>query len=459
MINRKHFVQESGCIQLVESVDLDNQSPCEGDELTFSFNEEIFNNWQDGSTSIKFVTSGTESVFAEYGKDCVLKSWVVYPSYGDTSTVNFVDIPVLDGVFQPCPEQLIVLTSEDSSAIWNNSEIAASYLSREPGVVILSERVACQTMNTTFVRENLSSGFSIPDPIIKYEAGQDLNINVGSSTARWYDDETTTDFFYEGPSYTFQNLESDQVIWIEDYFESSYKTNVGLQEIAPAGYTSNAFNPIVYFEVSATIVLESIKVLSNVEGLRRIIIRDSDENEYFSETYNMINETVLDLYVELEPGEYSITTDETINFSSFGTNGPILARVALPSGTSYPLTHEEEIVRITGSSMNQNFFYSFFDWQLYGGSKTCDPRYAVKLEDVLAQEQTNRGALKYNNPVQDELFFHYDSNATVRIFDLKGKIVYSNNHIRGNSRHDLSSLLPGSYILNIDGQMQILIKI
>lgn len=458
-INRKHYVQEMGCVQVVETTEVDIKLPCEGDELEFSFSESTFNNWQDGSSEDIYVTSGTEQVYAEYGDDCVLKSWVVFPNYGDTSTVDFLDVPILDGVFKPCPEQLIELKSEDSSAIWNNNEIAVSYFSGEPGVVTLSERVDCQTMNTTFIREDLSSGFNIPAPVIKYEAGQDLNINVGSYTARWYDDETSTDFFYEGPSYTFQNLESDQVIWIEDYFESSYETNVGIQEIDAAGYTSNAFNPILYFEANATIFLESIKVLSNVEGLRRVIIYDSDENEYFSETYDIIDETVLDLNVELEPGEYSITTDEAVNFSSFGTNGPILARVALPAGTSYPLSDEQEIVRITGSSMNQNFFYSFFDWQLNGGSKICDPRYSVQLEDVLAQKQNNTEALRFNNPIQDELILHYDSNADVSILDLQGKIVYSSKHNRTNSRHDVSSLLPGSYILDVDGKMQILIKI
>ena len=64
-----------------------------------------------------------------------------------------------------------------------------------------------------------------------------------------------------------------------------------------------------------------------------------------------------------------------------------------------------------------------------------------------------------NDPIQDELILHYDSNADVSILDLQGKIVYSSKHNRTNSRHDVSSLLPGSYILDVDGKMQILIKI
>ena len=71
--------------------------------------------------------------------------------------------------------------------------------------------------------------------------------------------------------------------------------------------------------------------------------------------------------------------------------------------------------------------------------------------DYISSENLNYSFRIYPNPVDDVLNFYgkINSDCSVRIFDLNGKIIFEKNESQSNFSIDMSYLTSGIYVVNI----------
>lgn len=105
----------------------------------------------------------------------------------------------------------------------------------------------------------------------------------------------------------------------------------------------------------------------------------------------------------------------------------------------YPSPTASEVYDVTGV-----IYYTFSEYKML-------PRASVDVVVQSAIEENVMISGIYPNPVSDNLIFDSEENGTLEVLDLSGKIVASNYVISGRNTLSVSDLVPGMYLLRLQG--------
>jgi hypothetical protein len=204
-------------------------------------------------------------------------------------------------------------------------------------------------------------------------------------------------------------------------------------------------------------------VYTNLDGTRKIELRDSANNLLNSTTVSVIGDSqVISLNWRLSPGtNYTISTDSTTNkaIPSWGYVSPYLKRQT--SGVSYPYP-ASDLLNITNSSFGPIFYYYFYDWKVKDAFDKCYSAIVpltVNVQEIntsIVSPNNNAGLSIYPNPASS--FINIKNNDggefNIDLYDMSGRLLLEEKSKQANTIIDISKLASGIYSIYMtkDGQ-------
>ncbi len=178
----------------------------------------------------------------------------------------------------------------------------------------------------------------------------------GTGTLYWYDSQNAVNYLDTGNVFTTPMLSSTTTYFVEDNqipapINGAKTDNSG----GGAYFTANAEHAL-YFNVSAEIILKSVKVYSGSSGNRTIKLLDVAGNTLNSKTINIPSGTQwITLDFVIPPGS---------DYRLAGSASPDLYRNN--AGLNYPYTvgNVVNITKSTASSDPTGYYYYFYNWEV-----------------------------------------------------------------------------------------------
>lgn len=216
----------------------------------------------------------------------------------------------------------------------------------------------------------------------------------------WYN-ANEEDLLFVGPIFETEPLEATTVFnaQVLDIVENE-SGRIG-EQLFPTNnlYGHNSTSGDMIFDVLKPCIIKTLRVNTDTDGLRRILITNNKKEVIFSRDYDIKNGiSTLELNVLLEANQrYIISTDIEVNRSSLGYRSPRFVRTF--NNTSYPYQITENI-SIIGSSAGPIYYYYFYDWQVDFNLVSCESG----LEPVVAF--VDRGSSSYDDLTAEEVLVH-----------------------------------------------------
>jgi len=226
--------------------------------------------------------------------------------------------------------------------------------------------------------------------------------------------------------------------------------------------TGATTNGSVDFDVLGACTLQTVKVYTNLAGIRRILLQDASLATINSLTINLpADSTVITLNFALTPGtDYHLTTDAAVNTTSFGSANPKMQRSA--SAVSYPYTLAG-FVSLTGSNQGASYYYYFYDWKIEGAPINCVSSPRVPVVAVVTNStgisaiDKNNGVTIFPNPASSEVNITFGYNmsetTTIEMTDVTGRLVKTasvENPMQGQTiQLDVNELNAGTYFISV----------
>ena len=452
-VDKVHYVLQGSCHLDIENTTGNTDEICIGESYTLNYAGDDLISWNIGSNENTISYNQNDVVFAQYGEgDCILNSHTLFPIYSDTSML-LIEEQLTDGIYNYCQNEIVLLDVPDSMAIWNGSTISESFVSHDDASIYVEYQNICNSVLKTFFREDLVSDFDLDKNYYQFAIGTDVKVETSDDSTRWYNEVFDEQPFYIGAEYSFLNLQENMEFYVESYVNDLYSSSCGEETHVNGSYPGASINAGTYFTVHESIELESIKVFTDIEGLRSFLVINLETDEIIEFGINVISgENIIELGMILEPGSYLLKTDEFFNNMNFGENGPFFLRHA-NSDVSYPYKDEKGTIEITGNTFDvANSYYFFYDWKVEAlEEKICiGEREKVTLESVV---YTTIADIKftYTNPVTTNLVVKSPISEYISIYNLTGDLMATRYH-SNESTWDLSGFIPGFYIIRSENK-------
>jgi hypothetical protein len=294
-----------------------------------------------------------------------------------------------------------------------------------------------------------------------------LNLSAAGSggTINWYTAITGGASIATGTSFATPVISTTTTYYVDE--TTVYPGSIGYtgqpDHTGSSLYSTGATtNGSVDFDVIGACTLQTVKVYTNVAGIRQIILQDASLTTINSLTINLpADTTIITLNFALTPGTgYHLTTDAATNTTSFGTANPKMQRSG--AGVTYPYTLAG-FVSLTGSNQGALYYYYFYDWKIEGAAINCisTPRVPVLANITnttgISAISENNGVVIFPNPASAEvnITFSYNMNSTtvIEISDVAGRLVKTEsfaNPIQGQTvQLNVSELKAGTYFIAI----------
>jgi len=287
-------------------------------------------------------------------------------------------------------------------------------------------------------------------------AGEKAMLISDNDATVWYTNQNLVT-----PIFTGDTLITDILTNTADYFARVTEVidqkikNVGQKEFPLDNlYGGNGTVGGIIFSVERPCVLYSVKVNTDLAGVRKIIIKDIENNVIFSKELfiNAGIHTVI-LNAVLNPGsQYNLTTDESVNVSNFGYKSPRLVRTF--NSTVYPYGIDN-VITLLSSPFGAIYYYYFYDWEVHYDIVSCDSEVKeviafVEMDSGLADQNEDMPINIYPNPTNDKVNIKLNENINLlyaEITDIQGKKISKTE--KNNTLIDMSGLSEGLYILNV----------
>ena len=156
------------------------------------------------------------------------------------------------------------------------------------------------------------------------------------------------------------------------------------------------------FTVYEPLVINSMRMTTDIAGPRVLLVQQGNDTIYSQELLLQNGLNTLAIGLELDPGEYTISTSELANLALTGFPGPILSRTF---NVTFPISVDEAL-SIDGTTDNGNTYYYFYDWDLTVSGGVCfgeTGRYDIEVRPSSSYELKQAGIFIYPNPVSDLL--------------------------------------------------------
>ncbi len=289
------------------------------------------------SPTVEFINLGTDTVY-----NAVIRYTL---SSGLTNTVQWNGVAAQgDTIFV------------STGAVALNS----GYYDFEIGAELINGQADERLSNSKLFKSFLLVG---SEEITTYNAdvciGSDALLHASHSSATgeiyWYQQPSSVAHIAVGNSLTIPNFQSD-VTYFADLIENK---SVGLMDsLLGNGYESDDLDIYLEFDCYTPFTLKSVKVYTGTTGGRRIVLRDEFGKTIFQKILilSQIGENTINLNWNIQKGlKYQLGVDLASNYyvDTLGVNYPYII---------------EDVVSIKNSSLGQQAYPFFYDWQIQYGS-------------------------------------------------------------------------------------------
>ena len=422
--------------------------------------------WSNGATTQSITANSTNnySVMVTSSDGCTNIS----PNI--TTVLNPVETPTITVSGASSCEGVYTLTSSDAvSYAWTGpGGFSATTQSINPtvsGTYNLTTQGTCTTWNAA---PQSVTVLAAPNPTGTDAAGPGpasytLSATAASGTLSWYDSISGGTLLGTGGTYTTPVINSTTTYYVEE--STTYPgTNYNVGPFNTSGTISaTTIDGGIDFDVTAPCTLTSVKVYGGAAGTREIQLKDNTGTVINSMTVNIpADSMVVNLNFPLTVGTgYRLTTNATVNNSSFGYASPALKRST--SGITYPYNLSGFLTMTegwTGTATSSSAYYYFYRWVVTGPSAVCTsgrvPVTATVTTLTGINEANSNGAIAsvYPNPASDNITISLSKSVTgkvqVNVLDLSGRLVAQQVYNASDKLNlSLAGLANGTYMVRV----------
>ncbi|MGK0317809.1 MAG: hypothetical protein ACI86M_004055, partial [Saprospiraceae bacterium] len=472
-INSKVIILEGGCLAAAPEITiLGNTTFCSGDSIVLSVPDEyVTYKWSNGenTASTTIYEAGIYSLVSENEEGCTAFSEAI---------IVEVD-PQLDPMISSlgaeifCEGGEVVLSVADLDGdyplIWTSGEVEQSITVEESGIYSVSAQGLCGSFESNSIEVTVLEYPGAPiaegDSILEGEIA--VLTAIGDNIA-WYANETDDNHIALGNTFEVAGLIVNTSFYASDRNgDAGFSANVGMLDHGGSEYSGVAnSNNLLIFDALDDFRLDSVKVYTDIPGIRKMLLVDEDLNE-ISSVFIDVPEGENFIYVGLDvpAGEnMSLTTNAETNEQNIGITGPRLQRSS--DNVDYPYI-VDDIVRIKDSNYGGDYYYYFYDWQISTGSSAClseKTKVDVVLEEpnALVELTDGQDISIFPNPSNGMININVESYVmlpiTVSLYTLDGKLVENRTVVSQKGLIDFSNTPNGLYILEIKNKDSIMNK-
>ncbi|MBL0138404.1 MAG: VCBS repeat-containing protein [Bacteroidetes bacterium] len=410
--------------------------------------------WSTGETtqSIQVSSSGSYNVLVSDGGTCTDLSPTLSISQNPDETPSIST----SGDVSFCNGGSVTLTSSVAVAyVWSDGNTTQSIDVTTPGSYTVTITGACGQFTSDPVTVSILSS---PDPIVSGASAVGPTSVVLSATGNdlyWYDSQTGGTLLGQGATFTTPVLSTPTTYWVEN--RTSYPgplRNTGMTYHAGTLFSGPTTNGTIEFTVNSACTLKSVKVYTDSAGLREVQLTDASGTVLQYASVNIpVDSSRVNLNFALTPGTYRLTTNASVNQTTFNHNSPRLQRSS--NGVVYPYVTPNNTVVITGSNQGANYYYYFYDWEVEEQGAVCTSDRVPVIADILNgidEAGLQSGISIYPNPASGIVNVNLDAATPVHlsIYDASIRLVREVRFNAMSNQFNVEDLAAGVYQVKIN---------
>jgi len=463
-------LEEGGCSIPAVVLTADGATTfCSGDSVTLTAPSGfVAYKWADGTTDLTITAknSGNFSVTVTNAEGCTAVSSIL----GVVVDPDETPVITASGDTTFCGGGSVTLTaSPAASYTWSTGANTQSIVVTEPGAFSVTVAGLCKNFSSKPMNVTVLDN-SVPDVAGDTIApGQIATLFASGDAPSWFDAPAGGDPFFTGNIFTTPPLDENVTYWVSNtkiYDQPNQFTGMtNFQGATQIGDVN--FNGAIIFDCFSPIRLAKVKVYANTAGERKIDLWDDQGLVIQSKTVNIPSgTTVISLDFEIPAGtDFTLTTDENVNFQNLGSFGPRLYRSI--ENVNYPY-EIPGFLSIKKSNFGDIRYFYFFDWEVdfYGYECTSDRAPVTAVVDSTSSTGQPEWASRlrlFPNPTSDFLTVEIGEFAggemSVFVKNIQGAVLQTQilNALPGQLRfqQNLASLPKGVYWLELATQQGI----
>jgi len=455
---------EGGCLAASPSVMINGPDTfCSGDSTELRGQDGYSSyTWSTGDTTQNIIVTeaGNYRLTVTDESDC----------FGFSASTSIVVDPILnpsiiaEGDLVICEGESVILTeigaADTLTYTWSTGETGNSIEVTQSGTYTVGVAGLCNDFqsNSISVLVDQYPDAPIADPVTILEGEQAFLTATGTNIA-WYETEQSGDVLAVGENYTTPILTETTTYFAESRTGLiGTKEEVGMNNHFGSLYSGDQNgNNLLSFDAFEPFILDSVKVYTDTEAIRKIVVYDENSNLVASkEVLIPFGENVIALGLEIPQGNnLSITTDAEVNQTSLGIQGPRLQRS--DQNVSFPYV-VDGIVSINESNFGVFWYYYFYDWKISTPSHICaSERTPVEVtvdNDVATYDIFNSNLVSaFPNPTTGQMVVDLNidtnENLTLDLLNLQGQLMTKIKLDNKRTYLDLSQYPKGVYTFSI----------
>lgn len=472
-INSKIILLEGGCLaESPEITVLGSTIFCTGDSIVLSVPDEyVTYKWSNGDSTVSttIYETGTYSLISENEEGCTAFSESI--TIAVDPQLNPIIVSLGSETF--CEGDMVELSLEDLGSnypvTWSSGSVDQSITVNESGIYSANVQGLCGSFVSNGIEVTV---LEFPDaPIAEGDSiveGEIAILTAEGNNIAWYANETDNNHIGLGNTFEVTGLIVNTSYYASDRNgDAGISANVGMLDHGGSDYSGVAnSNNLLIFNASDEFRLDSVKVYTDMPGVRKMLLVDEDLNELNSVLiYVPEGENHVYVGLDIPAGEnLSLTTDAETNEQNIGITGPRLQRSS--ENVDYPYV-VDDIVRIKDSNYGEDYYYYFYDWKISTGSNAC-PSEKTKVDVVVEESNAlielvdGQDISVFPNPSNGIININVNSQVSlpinVSLYGVDGRRLVQRKVISRSELLDFSNVLGGLYMLEIKNDVSVLNK-
>lgn len=458
-------IVESDCSYTAPDISFDGPAVlCEGESIELTVSGGANPIWSTGemSNSITVTESGTFYCYLEDGNGCYAITDAVQIFFESDFDVELI----VDGATEICEGGVVTLTAEtDYPVTWSTGDTTQTIEITASGTYFATAEGLCSLVQTPSVDVAVYQ-VDLPTNLLGDTLGNPgvAELLATGDSLLWYENPTGGMPIGSGSLFVTDILEETTTFYVENVL-SVPQGPLFLGPEAHNGtslFNGDSYNGGLYFNAERAFRLISLKAFTDTPGMRRIELRNANNDSLITfadvDIQDVASDTVFELNFDIAPGNYYITTDESVNINTLGYESPRFYRSNL--GISYPY-EVQEVVSIYGSSASESFYYYFYDWEIESALDCYSERLPVTVffdSTLQTNSLLDKSDLRlFPNPVKNQLNIDLRERRAIdwKIWDATGRLALARqsgvNQV-GNTEQlsiNVGSLHSGVYVIEI----------
>jgi len=466
-INSRLDLLEGGCLAAAPQLNvLGATTFCPGETVTFEASTGYDSYlWSTGETT-PTITVGTQGSFSVTVTDATGCS-------GFSSNIITIVDPALnpeinaDGKVQFCEGESVILSetniTDPTAFTWSNGDAGASITVTESGEysVMVAGQCSDFTSNSIVVEvwDTPEPPVAIGDTVM---VGESATLTATGSALEWFENPVGGILIGTGETFITPALSASATYYVEDIniVEPGFGAlNVGMLDHSGTPYSgSSGSNNLLIFDAFKSFTLDSVKVYTDLPGIRKMLLVDDDGNVLNSVLIDVPGgENVIPVGMDIPEGiNMALTTEAATNVENLGINGPRLRRSSQDIQYPYLIT---DVVSLKASNFGADWYYYFYDWKISRAPIGCKgertPVLALLNTDLVATidfgktDEVNIFPNPSEGNIALEIRFEMTEKVQLRVMDITGKVVLENMIQDDLTNMNLTDLAKGVYTIQV----------